>query len=93
MRVPTADDKPTEIARVDRYKYNGTAWALEYSLNNSGFTAAQWEAINSAITGELVTKLADLPTNAELVELLAGKQDNLVFASAETCESIVAELT
>ena len=93
VQVPTADDKPTEIARVDRYKYNGTAWALEYSLNNSGFTAAQWEAINSAITGELVTKLADLPTNAELVELLAGKQDNLVFASAETCESIVAELT
>ena len=39
--IPTADATPTEIARVDRYKYNGTAWAFEYSLNNSGFTSAQ----------------------------------------------------
>ena len=33
-----------------RYKYNGSSWALEYKLNNSGFTAAQWATINSGIT-------------------------------------------
>lgn len=93
VQIPTATDKPTEIARVDRYKYNGTAWMLEYSLNNSGFTAAQWEAINSYITAELVTKLIALPTNAQLTLLLAGKQDNLTFASIATCEAIVDELT
>ena len=74
VQVPTADATPTQIARVDRYKFNGTAWGFEYSLNNSGFTAAQWAALNSGITSGLVTKLSDLPTNSELTTLLAGKQ-------------------
>jgi hypothetical protein len=52
VQVPAADATPTVIARVDRYKFNGTAWAYEYSLNNSGFTAAQWAAINSGITAD-----------------------------------------
>lgn len=33
-----------------RFKYNGTSWAYEYSLNNTGFTSAQWNAINSGVT-------------------------------------------
>lgn len=74
VQIPVADATPTVIARVDRYKFDGTAWSFEYSLNNSGFTAAQWDAINSAITSGLVTKLSDLPTNAELTALLQGKQ-------------------
>lgn len=40
----------SEILRVDRYKYNGTNWLFEYTLNNSGFTASQWATINSGIT-------------------------------------------
>ena len=75
VQIPTADATPTQIARVDRYKYNGTAWSFEFSLNNSGFTAAQWAALNSGITSGLVTKLSDLPTNAELTTLLNGKAD------------------
>ncbi len=74
VQIPTDDATPSVIARVERYKFNGTAWAFEYELNNSGFTAAQWDAINSAITSGLVTKLSDLPTNAELTALLQGKQ-------------------
>ena len=74
VQIPAADATPTVIARVDRYKFDGTDWGFEYSLNNSGFTAAQWDAINSAITSGLVTKLSDLPTNAELTALLQGKQ-------------------
>lgn len=50
VQVPTSVSTPTEIARVDRYKYDVTAWAFEYSLNNSGFTADQWDALNSGIT-------------------------------------------
>ena len=76
IQIPVANDKPTEIARVDRYKFNGTAWALEYTLNNSGFTAAQWDAINSGITSGLVAKLNALPNNAELIALLAAKADD-----------------
>ena len=74
VQVPTADATPTVIASVDRYKFDGTDWTYEYTLNNSGFTAAQWASINSAITSGLVSKLSDLPTNPELNTLLAGKQ-------------------
>jgi len=77
VQIPTADATPTEIARVERYKYNGSAWAFEYALNNSGFTASQWAALNSGITSGLVSKLSDLPTNSELTNLLAGKQPTI----------------
>jgi len=50
VEIPTSASTPTEIARTERYKYNGTGWEYEYTLNNSGFTAVQWAAINSGIT-------------------------------------------
>ena len=75
VQIPTADITPTEIARIERYKFDGSAWVFEYALNNSGFTAAQWEAINSTITSALVAKLSALPSNSELSVLLLGKQD------------------
>ena len=84
VQVPTSAETPTEIARIDRYKFNGEAWAFEYSLNNSGFTAAQWAAINSGITSGAVSKLAALPTNSELTTLLNGKQNTLTFDNAPT---------
>jgi len=87
VQIPTADDTPTEIARIDRYKYDGTAWAYEYSLNNSGFTAAQWAALNSDITSGLVTKLSDLPTNSELTTLLNGKANTDDLAAVATSGS------
>ena len=47
----------------DRYKatFSGetVTWSLEYRLNNSSFTAAQWSAINSGITSALVAKIHD----------------------------------
>lgn len=73
-----------DIAVTERYKFNGTAWAYEYDLNNSGFTAAQWSAINSGITTLLVSKLSALPTNEALTLVLAGKQDNLTFDNVPT---------
>lgn len=45
----------------DRYKATVSGetvtWSLEYRLNNSSFTAAQWSAINSGITSALVAKI------------------------------------
>ena len=73
VQIPVADAMPTEFASVERYKFNGTEWGYEYTLNNSGFTAAQWAALNSGITSGLVTKLSDLPTNSELTALLNDK--------------------
>lgn len=84
VQIPTSVETPTEIAKVERYKFNGSAWSFEYPLNNSGFTAAQWSAINSGITSNNVTKLATLPTNAELTTLLNGKQDTLIFDNVPT---------
>ena len=75
VQIPVDDATPTVIARVDRYKFDGTAWSYEFSLNNSGFTQAQWDALNSGITSGLVTKLVALPTEAELSALLLGKQN------------------
>jgi len=73
--IPTADATPTEISRVDRYKYNGSTFAYEWSLNNSSFTAVQWAALNSGITSGLVEKLNLLPTLVQLNSLLNGKVD------------------
>lgn len=82
VQIPTSADTPTEIRVTERYKFNGENWAYEYDLNNSGFTAAQWEAINSAITSALVTKLSNLPDATQLANLFAGKQNTLTFDNA-----------
>ena len=87
VQIPTSDAAPTQIASIERYKFNGTAWAYEYTLNNSGFTAAQWAALNSGITSGLVAKLSALPTNDALTLALAGKQDVLTFDNEPTSGS------
>lgn len=84
VQIPTSAETPTQIAKVERYKYNGSAWGYEYDLNNSGFTASQWAALNSAITSGLVAKLSALPTNQELTAALAAKQDVLTFDQTPT---------
>ena len=54
----------------DRYKAtvkgSSVTWALEYRLNNSSFTAAQWSAINSGITSALVAKIHEHENKAVL---------------------------
>lgn len=63
VQIPTRVSTPDEIASVERYKYSSIyGWQYEYTLNNSGFTAAQWAAINSGITTGLVTQIG---TSAE----------------------------
>lgn len=47
----------------NRYKFNGTTWEFEYSLNNSSFTAAEWAAIQSGMTAALRQKLERLNPN------------------------------
>lgn len=44
----------------NRYKYNGSEWVFEYTLNNSSFTSEQWAAIQSGITAELVALIGQL---------------------------------
>jgi hypothetical protein len=87
VMIPTSVDTPDEIARIEKYKFNGSVWGFEYVLNNSGFTAAQWAAINSGITSALVTKLGALPSAADLAAALLAKQDKLNFDQAPTPSS------
>lgn len=61
----------------NRYKYSNDSWLFEYALNNSSFTAAQWAAINSAITSGDVTKLRALPTKEQLDTLFGDINDTL----------------
>ena len=84
VEIPTAVATPTEIARVERYKYNGSAWSFEYSINNSGFTAAQWAAINSGITNAswLLTPefVEEDPAETDLVDQYADLLQQLYQA-------------
>lgn len=65
----------------DRYKFNGTAWVFEYSINNSSFTAAQWAAIQSGITADTVEGIgnhiadSDIHVTAAQKTAWSGKQD------------------
>ena len=51
------ETEPDQFIRYDRYKFNGDIWEYEYTLNNSSFTASQWAAINSGITGTVVNNV------------------------------------
>lgn len=65
-----------------RYKYNGTQWLEEFTLNNSSFTANQWAAINSGITDTWINdtneKLENI-TSTTIIEItwseLKAKKD------------------
>ena len=77
-----------------RYKYNVSThqWALEYILNNSSFTAEQWESISSGITSGLVAKLSALPTNSELTAMLNGKVDTAALNNIYT-KQVASEIS
>lgn len=57
------------ITAYNRYTYNGTTsqWAWNYTVNTSGFTAAQWAAINSGATADQIAKIGSalLTTTAQ----------------------------
>lgn len=85
VEIPTADATPTEIAQVDRYKYNGSAWSFEYTLNSSGFTASQWASINS---GANTTNIGQIATNTgNISSLNTNKADKSATVSNVSYDS------
>ena len=73
------------IIAYNRYTYNGSTedWNWNYTVNTSGFTAVQWEAINSGATTELINKIGSdaLTTTAQNLsgavnELNSGKAND-----------------
>lgn len=68
-----------------RYKYNGTAWAFEYNLNNSSFTAEQWAAINSGITATIVDNLGNV-TGKGVGEIFYTLRTDSSLSGAVDCD-------
>lgn len=63
--------------QFDRYKYNGTAWLYEYTLNNSSFTADQWAAINSGIDATKVGTYDGYSTTKQDTLVSSGTSQNI----------------
>lgn len=73
----------------NRYKYTGTQWLFEYSLNNSSFTAIQWAAVNS---GANTNNIAQIATNTSLIgDLQTSKQDKSAMVQTINSSSTAAQ--
>lgn len=66
----------------DRYKYTDAttpaSWIFEYELNNSSFTAAQWNAINSGATSALVGQITTNQGNITTIQTTMSGYGNIV---------------
>ena len=74
----------------DKYTYTGTEWLFEYRLNNSSFTAAQWAALNSGVTADVIKALQDADkANAKAIadEKVAREQADTANAEALATET------
>lgn len=80
VRVPTTNDyalvkaDETHEGSAARYMYDGKQWDYQYTLNDTPFTQAQVDAINSGITAGLVSKYN---TAADMVDVLDGEVGTL----------------
>lgn len=100
--LPTTDVKTNDYAFViatdstgnpeyQRYKYSDNAWAFEYTLNNSSFTAEQWAAITSGITSSKITTLED--ADKSLAEKISTEATARESADATLQSNIDAEIS
>lgn len=75
LRTPTQNDyalvteDETHDDLTSRYMYDGTQWVWQYTLNNTKFTQAQIDAINSGITSALVSQIT---TNENAIGTLSS---------------------
>ena len=84
----------------DKYTYTGTEWKFEYRLNNSSFTAAQWAALNSGVTADVIKALQDADKanakaitdeKAERIAAISAEQQARQQADTANAEAIMAE--
>lgn len=85
--VKTTDSAGNTL--YNRYKFDGTSWSLEYTLNNSSFTADQWSAINSGITSSLVSKLNGIAAGAQVNVLESVKINGTALSISSKAVNIV----
>ena len=77
-----------------KYKYNGTQWEYEYTLNNSSFTADQWAAINSQLTSADRTKINGIEEGAQvnIIETISVNSTPLLPANKAVNISVPTQL-
>ena len=78
--LDTVDSEGNKIFKRYKYAADTSRWVYEYTLNNSSFTAAQWAAIQSGITSEIVNDIArKSELNAHTIELTGEYDDGTTF--------------
>ena len=60
------EDDETKNDATTRYIYDGVQWAFQYIVNDTPFTQAQLNAINSTITSNLVARYSDHIVNTDI---------------------------
>lgn len=77
-RVPTTNDyalvkaDETHEGSAARYMYDGKQWDYQYTLNDTPFTQAQVDAINSGITAGLVSKYNAAADTVDMLDSEVG---------------------
>ena len=83
----------TKENATTRYVYDGAQWAFQYIVNNTPFTQAQLDAINSTITSNLVSSYSnhiadtDIHVTAEDKSNWNGKQAAITGAASTVTSS------
>ena len=64
----TTDSNGNVIYKRYKYVSDDNTWQFEYDLNNSSFTAEQWNTINSGITSDSIpTKVSELENDSNFI--------------------------
>ena len=78
--LDTVDEEGNKVFKRYKYASDTARWVYEYTLNNSSFTAAQWAAIQSGITSEIVNDIArKSELDAHTIELTVEYDDGTTF--------------
>ena len=79
---------PGNIDKYERFKYDGTAWAYEYTLNNSSFTAQQWATINTTLGTAATCNTGTASGNVPIINssglITVGTTGNAATATSAT---------
>ena len=82
------------ITAYNRYTYNGSTeeWTWNYTVNTSGFTAAQWAAINSGATATQISKIgtAVLTTTAQDLSGAVNELDSDLSGKENTSNKVTS---
>lgn len=69
--------------KYDRYKWNGTSWIFEYTINTSGLTAEQLAALNSGASKAKIDSIANKENTANRVNTVTASSDNTHYPTAK----------